>query len=1518
MEFLRKFAINKLGFRQQLAVIFSIGIVLLALVSSVVVSYLLSNSAEERVTKEGLNLANTLSDRSRVALLYHSDVDAKYVGDAMMAFPDVLAVGIYDDEQKPLYTTGGAADKPEADWRWPESLQLISESREAWHFSAPVYTGSQKEENSLFLTEELKPELVGYVRLFMGKDSLRKNQREIFKYNLAVSFSLALVLLAILLAITSRVTKPIRSLATTMQQAQSGSKNAKAIRSDIKGTREVTEMQGAFNAMMDVLEAREEDLLATRDLALEAARVKGEFAANVSHELRTPLNGVLGMLELLSDMGLNDKQAEYVEIAGGSAESLLSLIDNILDFSKIDSGKLSLENIEFDLSELLEEIVLLLSTQAQQKDIDLAYIINPEIPEKILGDSGRLRQVLINLVGNALKFTERGEVGIEVKLSQCEGSKVSLRFEVVDTGIGMSQEAQDRIFEAFSQADGSTTRKYGGTGLGLAISRQLVNLMGGEIGVTSKLGRGSTFWFELVVSCSEQKLSAPLPAISSADFRVLLVDDSQLNRRYLGQILDSVSVNYDTASDGSLALDKLRSAATDGQPYQVVLLDEVMPGMKGSDLARLIVNDPALVNLKVIMMVNRANPTYEATKSLNVAGFLSKPVKKRELSEMLATRLSRKVEQISPSQEQEAQVDNRVASFSGKRILVVEDNRANQQVALGMLERLGCKINLANNGKEALGLITRKHFDLVLMDCHMPEMDGYEATAQIRRLETDESNVTIVAMTANVQQGESDKCLAVGMNDYLAKPLKIEVLKNMLMKWIPVTEYRVEGEPAVIESAADADMVEGILDQGIFKALGEQVGPALATLITVFIDDLPSYVRSLKDATSVKDSSAIADIAHSIKGSAANFGASRLVEVCQEIENLGRAGNLEDVEGMVEQAVAECGLLQQALESQAKQLKSSEPESDKDSNELIEQGASEPIHDQRILIVDDDRGMRFAMRKVLEDDGYRVDEVQNGEQALMYCERFMPDLVLMDAIMPEMDGFKACSEIQALPGGKHLPVLIITALNDETSIGRAFAAGATDYISKPVNFAVLRKRISRVLQASQAERHVHRLAYNDTLTGLPNRTLFTEKLSQVLAENDAESMVAILFLDLDRFKLINDTFGHDAGDLLVKVVAERLQGCVRQGDVVSRFGGDEFTIILDRVKSYNVVKNIVSKIHETLSRPFVFLGKEMHVSTSIGISMYPNDGADIGTLLKNADIAMYRAKERGDCYEFYERKMEADVARRLGIESDLRGAVERGEMMVYYQPQENLETGELIGMEALVRWEHPKRGMMNPLEFIGLAEETGQILELGQWVMKTACAQLKSWLDKGCPPIRMAVNLASRQLENGSIVEQVGATLIETGLPSQYLELEITESTIMANAEEVIVTLDRLKTMGVQLAVDDFGTGYSSLNYLKRFPIDLLKIDRAFVSDITSDKVDADIVTTIITLAHSLGVKVIAEGVETKQQKEYLKEEGCDYIQGYFLGKPMPAEEFEKQFLASKMSSDNLVSFASFQKNKPA
>ena len=534
----------------------------------------------------------------------------------------------------------------------------------------------------------------------------------------------------------------------------------------------------------------------------------------------------------------------------------------------------------------------------------------------------------------------------------------------------------------------------------------------------------------------------------------------------------------------------------------------------------------------------------------------------------------------------------------------------------------------------------------------------------------------------------------------------------------------------------------------------------------------------------------------------------------------------------------------------------------------------------RILIADDDRSMRLALMNVLDSDGYELYEVENGKQALEYCRKNMPDLVLLDAMMPEMDGFTACKEIRALENGRHIPILIVTALDDEESVEKAFKVGTTDYLPKPVHFAVLRQRISRLLHAASVERHVRQLAYTDPLTGLPNRTTLSSHLSELLIKvSNSGDMLAMLFLDLDRFKLVNDTLGHSVGDQLLKAVADRLQRCVRGGDMVARLGGDEFTIIIDRAKSRDAVARIAQTICDSIEQPFSFSGQEIFVSTSIGISLYPLDGQDIGELMKHADTAMFRAKELGCSYFFYESDMEAAVTRKMEIEADLRRSVSRDQIDVYFQPKADLSaSNEIVGMEALVRWNHPEKGIICPQEFIPLAEETGIINEIGLWVMIGSCLQLKEWLEQGHGPYSVAVNLSGVQLENGNIIKQVQQVLEETHIDPALLELEITESTIMHHPERVIEVLKKLKEMGVKLSVDDFGTGYSSLNYLKRFPIDLLKIDATFVRDVETDPDDRAIIQSIIALAKSMRLKVVAEGVESRQQLDLLKSMGCDFI----------------------------------------
>ena len=1483
MKRLLRLFLTRIGFRQQLVLTFTIGIVCLTLLSSLALSALSSRTVRAKLVEQGRQVTETFAAQSTLALLYHSAENATESARAMLAFPDVRGVAIYDLEHRILLAAGEEELLLDDGGQWPDKLRLERETAQAWHFVAPVYARpGGDEEESPFVARPPEPELIGFVRVVMGKGTLKAMVDDILHGNLIISIALASVLLLSLLAITNRVTRPLKNLAEIMRQAPLGQER---LRAEVRGPKDIIVMESAFNTMMEVLEAREQELKTARDVALALARAKSEFAANVSHELRTPLNGILGMLELLHDMGLTSKQSEYVEVARNSGDALLTLINDILDFSQIDSRKLNLQPVEFRLQEILDDVVGLLGGQAQRKDLDLGYAITEPLPAVLRGDPARIRQVLINLVGNAIKFTERGEVAIEVRALEAAGDNVLLCFEVQDTGIGIPVNAQQRIFEPFFQADSSTTRKYGGTGLGLAICRQLVEFMSGEINVESKPGKGSRFWFKVPLEQTAQFSDRSEASHTSvAGLRVLIVDDSAVNRRFLEQTLSAWGMYHQSAADGWQALEILRTAAVQGRPFELAIIDELMPGLKGTDLVRQLAKDPAIAQVKVVMMTNRQLREGDEPTLTPIAGCVAKPVRHSRLYDCIATIIKQPKENAAPKL---LPAGKGIAGIHlGSHILVVEDNRANQQVAIGMLQRLGCRVEVAVSGREALEAVIRGPYDLVLMDCQMPHMDGYEATRQIRALEAGHSPIPIIAMTANVQEGDSERCLAAGMDDYLSKPLRLKVLQEKLQRWLAPRRLKAATSMACIDNDAGTEMParDQSLDPEVFSELREHMGDAFSRMIEVFLEDMPVYLAALEQAVLEADAPKLRELAHSVKGSSRNFGANRLSAVCKQLEELSHSGSINGAAELLAVLAIEYELVKTALQHEIQPDK--------------ERRASGDEGQPRVLIVDDDRGMRLALRKVLEEDGYRIEEAGNGMQALALCARHMPDLILMDAVMPEVDGFSACKRLRQQPGGGHIPLLIITALDDERSIERAFAAGATDYIPKPVHFAVLRQRVARLLRAGRAERHVRQLAYHDVLTGLPNRALFMERLGELLERaRPEEHKLAVLFLDLDRFKLVNDTLGHDVGDLLLKAVAERIHRVVRAGDLVARLGGDEFTIILDRIRSPEVAAGVAEKICNVLSEPFVFMEQEMYVTTSIGISMYPVDGQDIGTLIKHADTAMFRAKEQRGHYRFYEDGMGVAIAKRLELESALRRALERNEFVIHYQPQADLMTGRIVGMEALVRWQHPERGLVPPAEFIPLAEETGLIVALGEWVLHNACLQLQSWLQQGFAPLVVAVNLSGRQLESQDLVEKVAMVLNKTGLPPHLLELEITESIIMQRAEDIIPMLHRLKEMGIKLAIDDFGTGYSSLSYLKRFPIDMLKIDRSFLQGIPTDPDDGAIITAIVALAKSLRLKVTAEGVELKEQKVFLQEQGCHMMQGYYLSKPLSAAVFEQQFL---------------------
>ncbi len=434
----------------------------------------------------------------------------------------------------------------------------------------------------------------------------------------------------------------------------------------------------------------------------------------------------------------------------------------------------------------------------------------------------------------------------------------------------------------------------------------------------------------------------------------------------------------------------------------------------------------------------------------------------------------------------------------------------------------------------------------------------------------------------------------------------------------------------------------------------------------------------------------------------------------------------------------------------------------------------------------------------------------------------------------------------------------------------------------------------------QTEEQIRHLAYHDDLTGLPNRRSFKDKVqSAITRANQDQKMLGVLSIDIDEFKKINDSLGHRYGDPLLKELAKRIRQCVREQDVVARIGGDAFGVLLADLDYEQDVINVCETIMEAIKRPISYMDYAFHLTASIGVALYPYDGASVEELMKNADTALYRVKDTGDAYELYAPKMNEGAWKRLNLETELHHALEKEEFVVFYQPQIDLRDGRLVGVEALVRWMHPKWGLIPPGKFISLCEETGMIIPLGDWVLRTACEQVQDWRKQGFTDLTVAVNLSIRQFMKNDLIDSIKRILESTGLPPGCLELEITESMAM-DISRAILTLQRLKQLGVQIGIDDFGTGYSSLNYLKNLPIDKLKIDQSFVRDLSVEGNNRPIVSTIITLAHNLRLRVIAEGVEEEEQLAFLSQHGCDLVQGYFISRPLPADEFYRTFLAPK------------------
>ena len=654
------------------------------------------------------------------------------------------------------------------------------------------------------------------------------------------------------------------------------------------------EMMGAIGSQIgqfierqnaeDELRVYAHDLEVARNRAEQATQAKSEFLANISHEIRTPMNAMIGMTELALESRITREQREYITAIQGSAEVLLALVNDLLDFSKIEARKLQLDPVGFKLRDALEDTMRVLAPRAHKKGIELACHIDPRVPDRLVGDSLRLRQIVVNLVGNAIKFTDQGEIVMLVRSESRHDEKVQLHFSVKDTGIGIPLKKQQVIFEAFSQADSSTTRRYGGTGLGLAISAQLVELMGGTISVESQPGLGSTFHFTALLDVEEDlDVEEPIGKWRNmTDLPVLIVDDNATNRRIFEELLISWRMRPLAVDGAAAALAALEKSSCEGQPFAVVLLDGHMPDMDGFALAQRIINDQRYAGTKLVMLTSAGEPEDAARcRKLGISAYLTKPVKQSELFDIVVNVISEPVVE-KPKSPKKARAKGR-----GLHVLLAEDNEINQLVATRILEKLGHQVTVVSSGREAVSAIQSGKFDVIAMDVQMPEMDGLEATAEIRRKErTTGTHIPIIAMTAHAMKGDRERCLEAGMDAYTSKPIRISELEHAIAtvlpkRSVPVRASRNDAAEQVINHAA---LLQGV--DGSRRLLNQ--------IVRLFLADYPRRVAEIKDAIHRGDANALARVAHTLKGSIGNIAAKNAIAIAQRLETMGRNRKLND------------------------------------------------------------------------------------------------------------------------------------------------------------------------------------------------------------------------------------------------------------------------------------------------------------------------------------------------------------------------------------------------------------------------------------------------------------------------------------------------------------------------------------------------------------------------------------------------------------------------------------------------
>lgn len=1188
----------------------------------------------------------------------------------------------------------------------------------------------------------------------------------------------------------------------------------------------------------------------------EIDELKSQFFANVSHELRTPLALILGPVErLLASSETSGIPAGDLHVVQRNARTLQNYVDDLLDASKLDAGRMEIEYADTDLVRLVRYVTSHFETLAQDRNMVYTVVVPDELQAQV--DPAKLRRVLLNLLSNAFKFTpQNGRIRLTLRP---EAGRAIL--EVADSGPGIPVERREAAFERFRQLNGGATRRLGGTGLGLAIARDFVALHGGTLSVTDAPEGGALFVMNLpqVAPAGEVVKAIDAGALESEAVQqavealrssrkefhstaskkdksglVLVVEDNPDMNRFICESLDD-EFRIETAFNGEEGLNKALIVKPD-----LILSDMMMPGMSGEQLAHAIRAHKELDDTAIVILTARGDGALRVRMLREgTQDYLTKPFSIEELRARVSGLVARKTAEsaLRNSEEQFRQLVEQAPDG----IFISDLNGRYTEV-----NGAGCRM-LGYARDEIIGKTIEDLFSV----------------AEVNRLrQAKEQLLRGASQIAEWSLRRKDGAY-----------IPVEINGNILPdgRWqafVRDISERKRIEHALQESQGDLNRAQAVAQIGSwqldirrdelrwsdesYRIFGVPKGTPMSygTFLSAVHADDREYV-DLK-WTAAKNGAPY-DIEHRII-------VDGKVKWIRERAELEFDSNKAPLGGI--------GIMQDVTEIRL-------------AHERLRQAAIVFNNTNDGIMLTDSAARIIAVNRAFETiTGFQFEEIvgktprfqQSDRQGHEFFEQMWATLGQSGHWQGEIWNQRKNGEIY--PAWENIDIV-------KDDLGHI-----TNYISVSSDISVIK----------QAEERLNHLAHHDALTGLPNRLFYRVSLEKSLEQAKRhQRRLALLFLDLDRFKAINDTLGHAAGDRLLQEISARLRHCVRGEDLVARLGGDEFTVILEEISHVEDAAHLAEKIIDAVIQPITLEDKEMVVSTSIGVSLYPDDADNAEDLSKAADAAMYLAKEQGrNTFRFYTAEINTQAIERLSLENSLRRAINQGELILYYQPQIDVTSGATVGLEALIRWQHPERGLTLPQQFIAVAEESGLISTIGNWVMRQVCVQAHSWVAAGLQPPRIAINVSGRQILYDDVFELLHSALHDSGLQpgDVQIELELTETVLQSvqSMERNTDMLQRLRSIGVLIAIDDFGTGYSSLSRLKHLPIDTLKIDRLFVHNIPSDMNDKAITAAIVSMGHSLGLSVIAEGVETVDQLSFLREQGCDEVQGFLFGKPVPAE----------------------------